>query len=75
MFPVYISKQFAFCTWFDKVHSAFSYSCHNALVIERNLTRPSRYYWYTPPDAPFLHPPKKKMITEQLETENALSRT
>ena len=41
------------------MHSAFSYSCLNALVIDRSLTRHSRYYWYTPPDAPFLHPRKK----------------
>jgi len=44
---------------FDKVYSAFSYSCHNALVIDRSLTRSSRFYWYTTPDAPFLRPRKK----------------
>ena len=43
---------------FDKVRSAFSYSCRNALVIDTSLTGPSRNYWYIPHDAPFLHPRK-----------------
>jgi hypothetical protein len=54
----------------DKVYSAFSYSCHNALVLDRSLSQPSISFWYTSPDASFLHP--EQMTTEHLETEKCL---